>query len=183
METTKKTNTFWQDMARPVVVLIIICLVASALLGAVNATTKPVIEENNRITAELTRKAALPAASSFEELPVSDELAAMGVTGIYKGDNDTGYVVTASNKGYGGDVIVTVGFDAAGTILNVDANVSTETVGVGSKVGERAILDKFTGLSGTDSLSDPLRSGASYTSRAVRTGVDGAIAAVAELIG
>ncbi len=108
----------------------------------------------------------------------------MGVTGIYVGNDNTGYVVTAANKGYGGDVIVTVGFDAAGTILNVDANVSTETVGLGSKVGERAILDKFTGLSGSiDSLSDPLRSGASYTSRAVRDSVNGALAAVAGLIG
>ena len=182
MEATKN-NTFWTDMLRPVVVLVVICLVASALLGFTNSMTDPVIKENERIAAEASMRAALPAASSFEAQPVSDELAAMGVTGVFVGNDNTGYVVTASNKGYGGDVIVTVGFDAAGTILNVDANVSTETVGVGSKVGERAILDKFTGLSGTDSLSDPLRSGASYTSRAVRTGVDGAIAAVAELIG
>ena len=177
METTKKTNTFWQDMARPVVVLVIICLVASALLGAVNATTKPVIEENNRITAEQTRKAALPAASSFEELPVSDELAAMGVTGIYKGDNDTGYVVTASNKGYGGDVVCTVGFDSNGTILGVQADVGTETTGVGSKVGVADVLARFEGKSGNvDDVT--LVSGATYTSKAVRSSVNAALAAV-----
>ena len=177
METTKKNNAFWQDMARPVVVLVIICLVASALLGAVNATTKPVIEENNRITAELTRKAALPAASSFEELPVSEELAALGVTGIFKGDNDTGYVVTASSKGYGGDVVCTVGFDSDGNILGVQADVGTETTGVGSKVGVADVLARFEGKSGNvDDVT--LVSGATYTSKAVRSSVNAALAAV-----
>ena len=93
-----------------------------------------------------------------------------------------GYVVTASNKGYGGDVVVTVGFNSEGKILRVEANVSTETQGVGSKVGERSILDRFNGLTGNaDSVT--LRSGASYTSKAVRDGVNAAFAAVSALIG
>ena len=33
----EKKNTFWTEMARPVVVLVVICLVASALLGFTNA--------------------------------------------------------------------------------------------------------------------------------------------------
>ena len=82
----------------------------------------------------------------------------------------------------GGDVVVTVGFDAAGTILNVDANVSTETQGVGSKVGERAILDRFTGISG-NANDVTLRSGATYTSNAVRSSVNAAFEAVAAVIG
>jgi len=52
----EKKNTFWTEMARPVVVLVVICLVASALLGFTNAKTAPVIEENIRIEAEKTRK-------------------------------------------------------------------------------------------------------------------------------
>ncbi len=178
METTKKQNSFWQDMARPVVVLVIICLVASALLGAVNAKTKPVIEENKNAAAVQTRKEVLPAAAAFEELPVSDELAARGVTGIFRGDGNSGYVVTAVNKGYGGDVVVTVGFDADGAILKVKADVSTETTGVGSKVGEDAVLDRFTGVTGSaDNVT--LRSGATYTSNAVRSSVNAALDAVA----
>ena len=35
----EKKNTFWTEMARPVVVLVVICLVASALLGLTNAKT------------------------------------------------------------------------------------------------------------------------------------------------
>ena len=66
---------------------------------------------------------------------MSEELKANGVTGIFEGDNGTGYVVTAEKTGYGGAVVVTVGFDTEGKILSVKANVSTETQGVGSKVG------------------------------------------------
>ena len=159
MEAVKKNNSVWTDMIRPVVVLVVICLVASALLGLVNAKTAPVIAANEMAALAESMRTALPAASSFEELEVSPELAAKGVTGFYKGDNDTGYVVVAANKGYGGDVVVTVGFDAAGTIL-----------------------DRFTGLSG-NANDVTLRSGATYTSNAVRSSVNAAFEAVAAAIG
>ncbi len=176
----EKKNTFWTEMARPVVVLVVICLVASALLGFTNAKTAPVIEENIRIEAEKTRKAVLPEANEFTEFAVSDELAANGVTGIFEGDNGSGYVVTASKTGYGGAVVVTVGFDTDGKILCVKANVSTETQGVGSKVGEESMLEKFNGLSG-DVSDVVLKTGATFTSDAVRDGVNAACAAVAAI--
>ena len=188
----EKKNTFWTEMARPVVVLVVICLVASALLGFTNAKTAPVIEENIRIEAEKTRKEVLPAASEFTELEVSEELKANGVTGIFEGDNGTGYVVTAEKTGYGGaalecstggfggDLKVLVGFDTEGKILSVKANVSTETQGVGSKVGEASMLEKFEGLSG-DVSGVTLKTGATFTSNAVRDGVQAACAAVAAI--
>lgn len=176
----EKKNTFWTEMARPVVVLVVICLVASALLGFTNAKTAPVIEENIRIEAENTRKAVLPEASAFTQIDVSDELAANGVTGIFEGDNGTGYVVTAEKTGYGGAVVVTVGFDTEGKILCVKANVSSETQGVGSKVGEESMLKKFEGLSG-DVSDVVLKSGATFTSNAVREGVQAACAAIAAI--
>lgn len=176
----EKKNTFWTEMARPVVVLVVICLVASALLGFTNAKTAPVIEENIRIEAENTRKAVLPEASAFTQIDVSDELAANGVIGIFEGDNGTGYVVTAENTGYGGAVVVTVGFDTEGKILCVKANVSTETQGVGSKVGEETMLNKFVGHSG-DVSDIVLKTGATFTSNAVRDGVQAACAAIAAI--
>jgi len=74
-------------------------------------------------------------------------------------------------------VVVTVGFDTAGTILSVQADVGTETTGVGSKVGAADVLARFEGKSGSaDDVT--LVSGATYTSRAVRGSVNAAIAAV-----
>ena len=60
------------------------------------------------------------------------------------------------------------------------ANVSTETQGVGSKVGEESMLAKFEGLSG-DVSDVVLKSGATFTSVAVREGVNAACAAVAAI--
>ncbi len=174
----KKNNTFWTEMARPVVVLVVICLVASALLGFTNAKTAPVIEANTLAEAEATRREVLPDATSFEKIEVSADLASQGVTGIYKGDNDSGYVVSVGKTGYGGTVTVTVGFDTEGTILLVKADVSSETQGVGSKVGEESMLAKFTGLS-DDVSKVTLKTGATFTSNAVRDGVNAACAAVA----
>ena len=179
MEQTKN-NSFWTDMGKPIVVLVAICIVVSALLGLVHGVTAPVIAENNRITAENNRKLALPTGASFEELPFDGSDSS--VTGVFRGTDDTGalagYVVTASNKGYGGDVVVTVGFDETGKIVNVLADVGTETTGVGSQVGEQSTLAKFFGISG--SANDvTLISGATYTSNAVRSGVNDALAAVA----
>ena len=50
MEAEKKNNSMWTDMIRPVVVLVVICLVASALLGVVNAKTATAIHELNAET-------------------------------------------------------------------------------------------------------------------------------------
>lgn len=176
----KNTNVFWNEMARPFVVLTVICLVAAVLLGYVNAKTEPVIEENERITAEKIRGSVLPAAASFEEIEVPAELAALGVTGIFKGDGDSGYVVTAANKGYGGDVTVTVGLDNEGKILKSVADVSGETQGIGSKVG--AMMDKFEGLS--DGAEDvQLKTGATFTGKAVKASIAAAFAAFAYVSG
>ena len=157
--------------------LTVISLVVALLLGLVNGVTKDKIAA---IEAEKTRKEVLPAASEFTELEVSEELKANGVTGIFEGDNGTGYVVTAEKTGYGGAVVVTVGFDTEGKILSVKANVSTETQGVGSKVGEASMLEKFEGLSG-DVSGVTLKTGATFTSDAVRDGVQAACAAVAAI--
>lgn len=179
----EKKNTFWTEMARPVVVLVVICLVAAALLGFTNAKTAPAIAAAEEEAARQLRQAVLPDATEFADLTkdkLSDELAAMGVTGIYEGDNGTGYVVTAQANGYGGAVVVTVGFDTEGKILSVKANVSTETQGVGSKVGEASMLEKFEGLSG-DVSGVTLKTGATFTSNAVRDGVQAACAAIAAI--
>ena len=173
----KKKSDFWPEMARPFVVLVVICFVAAALLGFVNNLTAPVIAENTRLAAEKTRMEVLPEATGFDELPVSEELAAMGVTGIFKDQGGKGYVVSAANKGYGGDVTVTVGFDNSGAILKVKVDVPSETKGVGSKLADESYAAKFIGLTGNADDVE-LRSGATFTSNAYRSSVNAAFAAV-----
>lgn len=49
------------------------------------------------------------------------------MTAIYKADNDSGYVITAQAKGYGGEVPVMVAFNAEGTIEAVQFLDNDET--------------------------------------------------------
>ena len=166
-------NTF-QEMIKPLLVLVIICLVVSALLGFTHSVTAPIVEENERIAAEQTRRAVLAGAESFTEIECDAE--ALGITSAYKEDSGKGYVITAGRKGYGGQVVVTVGIDGSGKVVGLSANVSTETSGVGSKAGLPAYTDKYLGLSGNASGVDKI-SGATYSSTAVRNGVNAALAA------
>ena len=168
-----KGNTF-QEMIKPLLVLVVICLVVSALLGFTNSVTAPIVEENERIAAEQTRKAVLAGAESFTEIECDAE--ALGITSAYKEDSGKGYVITAGRKGYGGQVVVTVGIDGSGKVVGLSANVSTETSGVGSKAGLPAYTDKYIGLSGSADGVDTI-SGATYSSTAVRNGVTAALAA------
>ncbi len=168
-----KSNT-WHDLFKPIVVLFAICAVVAVLLSYVNTITEPIIEENTRIQAELTRKEVLPGASSFTE--ISCDKAALDITGAYKEDSGLGYVLTSSHKGYDGQVVVTVGLDNDGKIIGIRADVSTETQGVGSKAGDAAYLDKYLGLSGSAANADTI-SGATYSSTAVKAGVNAVLAA------
>ena len=168
-----KGNTF-QEMIKPLLVLVIICLVVSALLGFTNSVTAPIVEENERIKAEQTRQSVLEGSQSFTEIDCDAE--ALGITSAYKEDSGKGYVITAGRKGYGGEVVVTVGIDGAGKVVGLSANVSTETSGVGSKAGLPAYTDKYLGLSGSANGVDAI-SGATYSSTAVRNGVNAALAA------
>ena len=173
-------RTFFREMAKPFLVLTVICLAVSALLGFTNYVTKPVIEENAARQAEETRRAVLPEADGFTEL---DPSGWEGVDSIYRADNGAGYVITASAMGYKGVVTVTVGFDASGAVAGLSADVSTETVGIGSKAGEEAYLANYMGLTeGAGAAVDTITS-ATYSSRAVRLAIDYAMAACAGVRG
>ena len=172
-----KNNAF-NEMIKPIIVLLVICLVVSALLGFTNSVTAPIIEENNRIAAEQTRAAVLEGSNGFTEIQC--DTAALGITSAYKENNGLGYVITAANKGYGGDVVVTVGLNADGEVVGLNANVGTETSGVGTKAGKDDYTGKYIGLSGNCDGVDTI-SGATYSSTAVKTGVNAALAAYAAI--
>ena len=171
---------FAHEMLKPFLVLVVICVVAAALLGVTHGVTEPIIEEMNEQRALATRQAVLPGAEDFTEVDCDTE--SLGILSAYKETNGLGYVISASSKGYGGDVTVTMGLDSYGNFTGISANVTSETQGVGSKVGERTILDRFTGVSG-NANDVTLRSGATYTSNAVRSSVNAAFEAVAAVIG
>lgn len=161
------TKSVFSEYIKPIVVLVVICLVVSFLLAFTNSKTAPIVAENERIEAERTRQEVLPGSSTFTELDVSG---ISGVDSAFRDDGGAGYVVTAGYKGYGGTVTVTVGLDNEGKVVGISANVSSETPNVGTKAGLISYLDRYMGLTGTAENVDTI-SNATYSSTAVRTGV------------
>lgn len=135
-----KKAKLWPDILKPVVVLTVICLLTSLLLAVTNSFTAPMIAEQKRIAANVSRKDLLPTAEDFEKVDCEEE----GITEYYRATNGTGVVVSANGKGgYGGDVPVMVAFDEKGTILAVKVDASGETKGKGDKVAEPAYTGQF----------------------------------------
>lgn len=168
---------FVHEMLKPFAVLVCICLVAAGLLGYMHGVTDPIIEEMKEKTAQEARIAVLPGATSFTEVDCDTE--ALGIDSAYKEDTGLGYVLTAERKGYGGNVVATVGLDQYGNIVGILADVSSETQGVGTKVGISAYLDQYIGNEHPASVDGI--SGATYSSNAMRESVVAIINAYKEI--
>lgn len=166
--------SLFSDFVKPIVVLGSICLVTSALLAVTNEATAPIIKENTIKVANAARAELLPSADKFT---LQEALATDAVPEVYKADNDTGYVMTAQAKGYGGQVPVMLAFDAEGKIAAVKFLDNDETPGLGQKVKNPAFAQQFSGMDSKNfALSDiDAVSGATISSAAAATAVNSAI--------
>ena len=88
------------EFVKPTLVLAIICLVITALLSVSHEITQPIIQENERKTAELARAEVLTEADSFEQL--TGEFPE-GVQEVHAAANGVGYTGTITSKGYASD--------------------------------------------------------------------------------
>ena len=170
----------WDKIFKPIVVLCVICLVITGALAATNSVTKPIIDAAIAEAQNAARRELIPEAASFTEVTLSQSVDK--VSGVYQADTG-GYVITASGKGYGGDVVVMVAFDAEGTITRIKVTEQEETKGIGSKVvtlpDGQSFWDQFGGKNAGETLTvgdniDKV-SGASISSRAVTAAVNNAI--------
>ena len=176
-EKGRPETDFVHDMLYPFTVLGCICLVSAALLGYTHGVTEPMIREMKEKLAQEARIAVLPGASSFTRVDCDAE--ALGITGAYREDSGAGYVLSAENKGYGGNVAATVGLDPDGKIVGIRVDASSETQGVGTKVGTSAYLDQYIGNEDPGSIDGI--SGATYSSTAMKENVSAVINAFREI--
>lgn len=122
----------WQTWLRPVVALVVICLIASGLLGITNSITQPLILQNAAKTAEEARKQLLPSATGFTD--VTPNPLPENILSVYKAAGDAGYVIEAYGTGYGGKVPAMVAINADGKITGVKFLDNNETPGLGKKL-------------------------------------------------
>ena len=173
----------WNRIFKPIVVLGVICVIVTGALAATNGVTAPIIQAATEAAETAARTELLPEADSFTEVK---DVAVENVSGIYTADNGAGAVITASGKGYGGDVVVMVAFGPDDTIKQIKVTEAAETKGIGSNVTENSEYQaNYSGLPATQALvlgtDVDAYSGATISSRAVNNAVNSAIDAYNEI--
>jgi len=120
--------------------LFIVCLVSSTLLGGAYALTKEPIEAANIAKVNSSISGVVPA---FDNDP-SKEIFTKELNGksfnVYpakKGGEIVGYAIESSTSaGFGGRIMLMVGFNTDGTIFNTSVLSHSETPGLGDKMVE-----------------------------------------------
>jgi electron transport complex protein RnfG len=180
----------------PALILGAICLVCVLLLATTNELTKDAILEQE-VAAALERKQALfPEGDQFVEIELTDEMRKAMISGGFAADeihealdasgNLLGYVVITRSFGYAGDVIVTSGFAADGSVVRVFATAENDTPKLGKEVEKEPFLSQFTSveagehaiISGGSGGSVLAVSGATISSKAAGDAFNAAVDAI-----
>lgn len=177
------------------VILTLITLIAGICLGAVYEITKePIAQAQDAAKKEAWQQVFPDAdANDFELIDVDQKAADKAIKDLgVKATIDEvctvgeeGYVVTVTDKeGYGGDIKITVGITADGTINGISILSITETAGLGMRATEPAFYEQYQGKQdekfvvskdGGDGEPIDALSGATITSRAVTGAVNAAL--------
>ena len=174
--------------------LFAICLVCSALLAGVYALTAEPIAKAAASKNEAAIKEVLPDTAVAIEEERTVEMG--GETYTYnlaydKEGNTVGCAVNVSTLGFGGPIVIKVGFDVDGVIWNTKVLSHAETPGLGAKCSESAFADQFKGLDPTVKTLEVTKDGgdidaitaSTITSRAFTDGVATAVNVLAAIAG
>ncbi len=130
-----------KQMVRYGLILMLICVVASGLLAAVNALTKEKIIAQARAEEEASLKEVLPGAVRFEPALSGAEL--LYFKGYDTKDRLIGVAFKASGKGYSSQIETMAGMLLNGTITAIKVVSHNETPGLGSRVAEPEFAAQF----------------------------------------
>ena len=129
--------------------LLAICLVCSGLLAGVYALTAEPIAAAAAAKNEAAIKEVLPetAVTIEEERTVDFEGASYAYNLAYDEQGNTvGCAINVAPVGFGGPIMIKVGFDANGVIFNTKVLSQAETPGLGAKCVEPAFSEQFKGF-------------------------------------
>ncbi len=129
--------------------LFAVCLVCSGLLAGVYALTAGPIAEAEAAKNEAAIKEVLPETASRIEEARTVEYGGSSYEYNLAYDevgNVVGCAVNVAPVGFGGPVVIKVGFDMDGVICNTKVLSQAETPGLGAKCVEPAFADQFKGF-------------------------------------
>ena len=140
-------------------ILTAITVIAGLLLGVVYGVTKEPIANAKANSKQEAFQSVLSDADSFETVDDLDTDAASELLksngyssdaieevalGKDKSGETIGYVINVvSHEGYGGDIEISVGIQADGTVKGIEMLSISETAGLGMKATEPAFKDQF----------------------------------------
>ena len=129
--------------------LLAICLVCSGLLAGVYALTKAPIDAAAKAKNEAAIKEVLPESAVTIEEERTVELD--GQTYVYNLAYDAkgevvGCAINVAPVGFGGPIVIKVGFDSDGVIWNTKVLSQAETPGLGAKCVEADFSEQFQGF-------------------------------------
>ncbi len=176
-----------KEIIVPSATLLVICLVATLLLGVTNFFTADIITKLEKTTQTAAMQEVLPAEgytkTEGKEIYTAEKNGAVA-----------GYIFVTSAKGYGGDIKVMTALDPAGKILAVSIlSASDETPGLGQNVTKEGFYSQFLNLSdeitvvknGASAEKNEINAvtGATISSKAVTKAVNEALTIYSENFG
>lgn len=172
---------------KPAAVLLIICIIATGLLGYVNAITlEPIAAQDSKAKTE-SMTAVLPNAASFgDEKEVNEGNITSVTPALDESGNEIGYAVAITTKGFSAGLKLMYGVDSNGAITGLSVvDCSNETPGLGANAKNESFYGQFTGKSGDvkvtkDGGDIEALTGATITSRAIADAATEAIQYVTE---
>lgn len=189
-----------REIIKPALILFLICVTTVMLLAGVRMMTQDTIDARAADDLEQAKRAVMPQAASFEDLP-ADRVAAI-LSGVPAGDylstiqqaylaRDSagayiGCVLRAKSRGYDASgVKMTIGIGADGSIVDIKVVEQAETPGLGTTVLDPAgpYMSQYRGLKPTAAINlvkasaagpndVQAVSGATITSRAIARAVE-----------
>ncbi len=164
-------------------ILLLICLVITALLAVTNKYTKKPIADIAKKTEQETMQKIVPA-KSYEQKSVDYNNETYTVNIAKDGEDVKGYVFSLKSKGYGGDISVMTGIGTDGKVIAVSiVDASNETPGLGQNVTKESFYSQYSGKtdnievvkSNADENQITAVTGATISSKAVTRAVNTAL--------
>lgn len=172
----EKTGLF-QEIIRPTLVLISICVVVAGLLaltynGAGIAALEAAGLSEKQLEEALPH--VLPQGSRLVKAEVSLENA--DFLDAYRDEGGAGCTIFVKSKGYGGTMKILVGFDGAGAVTGVWVMEHGETPGLGTRAMTEEYLSRYRGGTGpfaikADGGEVDAVTGSTLSSRGIANGV------------
>ncbi len=135
--------------------LAVICAVAAAVLGIMNAVTEPRIEHIKQVRLEQALEKVSKGMNIGERTPVPDDKVVSAYYPLFEGTDEgaaNGYICRLIGGGYGGDMVILAGFETDGEVFSVQLMENQETPGLGKEAEKQSYMEKYVGTGAGDPI-------------------------------